>query len=71
MEYHAFHDWLATPGFLHAGATTHADLALVSMLFVALLFTFGVIMAIKRHYEIHRWTQMTVLKMTPVVWVQR
>ena len=67
MEYHAFHDWLATPGFLHAGATTHADLALVSMLFVALLFTFGVIMAIKRHYEIHRWAQTTGVIFSTVI----
>lgn len=67
MEYHAFHDWLATPGFLHAGATTHADLALVSMLFVALLFTFGVIMAIKQHYEIHRWTQTTGVIFSTVI----
>lgn len=46
---------LESPGFLGLGAELGADIALVSMLVIGLLMTFGVVMVIRGRYTIHRY----------------
>jgi uncharacterized membrane protein YozB (DUF420 family) len=52
-------DFLAGSGFLGTQAPYHSDLALVFILTSALMFTLGVLLAIRRQFEIHRWVQTT------------
>lgn len=46
---------LESPGFLNLGAELGADIALVSMLFLGVLMTFGVVLAVRGKYELHRY----------------
>lgn len=48
---------LHQPGFWGTKANFAADMTLTISLVVAILFTLGVIMAVKKRYEIHRWLQ--------------
>jgi uncharacterized membrane protein YozB (DUF420 family) len=52
-------DFLAGPGFLGTHAPFHSDLALVFILTSALMLTLGVLLAIRRQFEVHRWVQTT------------
>jgi uncharacterized membrane protein YozB (DUF420 family) len=45
------------PGFLGTTAHLGADLALVGSIIVALVFTVGAWLALRRQYEAHRWAQ--------------
>ena len=47
-----------SPGFLGLGADMSADIDLVSMILIGLLFTFGVVMAIRGRYETHRYVHI-------------
>ena len=62
---------LHRPGFLGTHANFAADLTLVVMLFGAALFTLGVVMALRRRYQVHRWIQTTAagLNAMMVLWM--
>lgn len=47
------------PGFWGTNANFAADMTLTISLVVAILFTVGVALAIKKHYTAHRWVQTT------------
>jgi hypothetical protein len=48
---------LHQPGFWGTRANFATDMTLTISIVVAILFTAGVIMAVKKRYEIHRWLQ--------------
>lgn len=48
---------LESPGFLNLGADLGADISLVSMVLLGVLFTFGVVLAIRGKYQVHRYVQ--------------
>ena len=60
-------EFLEKDGFLDLGASMGADVALVSMIALAILFTIGVVMAVKQHYEVHRWIQTTAVTLSTIV----
>jgi uncharacterized membrane protein YozB (DUF420 family) len=45
------------PGFLGTNASFISDLSLVLILFTAVLFNIGLILARRKQYEAHRWVQ--------------
>lgn len=59
--------FLSQDGFLKLNATMGADVALLSMIAIAILFTIGVVMAVKKHYEVHRWIQTTAVTLSTIV----
>ena len=64
-------EFLHQPGFLGTSANMAADFTLMMMLGIAALFTLGVIMAVRRHYRVHRWIQTTaaLLNLGMVLWM--
>ena len=48
---------LHQPGFLGTNANFAADMTLTASLIVAILFTVGVVLAVKGRYGAHRWVQ--------------
>ena len=58
-------------GFLNLGASMGQDIALIGMLAVGIILTFGVVMAIRKKYEIHRYAQTigVVLSAILVFWL--
>jgi uncharacterized membrane protein YozB (DUF420 family) len=62
---------LHQPGFLGTNANFAADMTLAISVIVAILFTVGVVMAVRGRYEIHRWIQTTaaVLNAILVLWM--
>jgi len=50
-------DFYLWPGFLGTQATFGPDLALVMILTSSTLFTIGWQLAVRKHYDIHRWAQ--------------
>lgn len=50
-------DFLTTPGFLGTRATLRSDLTLILIVFTAVLFNIGFILARRRHFSAHRWVQ--------------
>lgn len=50
---------LHRPGFLGTSANFAADMTLVLSAVVALLFTIGVVLAVRGQYSAHRWVQTT------------
>jgi len=64
-------EFLHQDGFLGTSANFAADFTLVMMILIALLFTVGVVLAVKRKYETHRWVQTTaaVLNAIMVLWM--
>lgn len=48
-------------GFLGTNASVLADLSLVLGILVALTLTVGMIMAVRKRYEVHRWIQTTAV----------
>lgn len=52
-------EFLKQPGFLGSHAPLISDLSLVFILLSSLLFTIGVILVRRKHYEAHRWVQTT------------
>ncbi len=62
---------LHLPGFLGTNANFAADMTLVISLIVAILFTVGVYLAVKGHYQAHRWVQTTAVTLNAllVLWM--
>lgn len=60
-------EFLHRPGFLGTQANFGADMTLVIMLLIALLFTIGVVMARKRRYQVHRWIQTSAAALNAVM----
>lgn len=50
-------------GFLGTNASTTADFSLVMGILVATLLTIGMVMAIRKKYELHRWIQTTAVSL--------
>ena len=50
-------DFLTTPGFLGTRATLRSDLTLLLIVFTAILFNIGFILARRKHFDAHRWVQ--------------
>lgn len=48
-------------GFLGTNASVAADVSLLAGIFIALLLTLGVVMAVRRRYSTHRWIQSTAV----------
>ena len=63
--------FLHQPGFLGTHANRAADITLVIMLFVAGLFSLGVMLARRRHFLAHRWVQTSAvtLNLIMVLWM--
>ena len=59
------------PGFLGTSANWAADMTLLVMLFIALIFTIGAWMAVRGRYGIHRLLQTTavILNLILVLWM--
>lgn len=62
---------LHRPGFLGTSANFAADMTLVLSALVALLFTIGVVLAVRGRYQAHRWFQTTaaVINAVLVLWL--
>jgi uncharacterized membrane protein YozB (DUF420 family) len=58
---------LHSEGFLGTNANFAADMTLVLMLFVALLFSIGFIMARRKKFEVHRWIQTSAASLNAVL----
>ncbi len=58
---------LSGPGFLGTRAPLVSDLTLVLILLTAVLFSLGVLLAVRRRYEAHRWVQTTAAVINAVV----
>lgn len=64
-------DFLHSPGFLGTSANMFADLTLVVMLAILVLFSYGFYLAVKGKYDNHKWVQTTGVILTGVlaVWL--
>ena len=60
-------DFLTTPGFLGTKATLRSDLTLILILFTAVLFNIGFILARRRKFEAHRWVQTSAVILNTLV----
>jgi uncharacterized membrane protein YozB (DUF420 family) len=62
---------LHQPGFLGTRANFAADMTLILMIIIAIMFTIGVWFARRRRYQTHRWIQTTavVLNAILVLWL--
>ncbi len=62
---------LHQPSFLGTNANFAADMTLVVSIIVAILFTVGVVLAVKGRYAAHRWVQTAtaVLNAILVLWM--
>jgi uncharacterized membrane protein YozB (DUF420 family) len=60
-------EFLHREGFLGTNANFAADMTLVLMLFIALLFTIGFIMARRKKFEVHRWIQTSAASLNAVL----
>jgi len=58
---------LHRPGFLGTSSNFAGDMTLVISLVVALLFTFGFLLARARRYAAHRWVQTTAATLNAVL----
>ena len=58
-------------GFFGTSANFAADFTLVMMILIASLFTAGVVLAVKKKYDTHRWVQTTaaILNAIMVLWM--
>ena len=59
-------DFYLWPGFLGTRATFGPDIALVLILFSSILFTIGWQLAVRKHYDIHRWVQTSAASINAV-----
>lgn len=64
-------EFLHLPGFLGTNANMAADLTLSLSLLAMLLFSFGFYLAIKGHYDTHKWVQTAgaLLNVILVLWM--
>ena len=62
---------LHQPGFFGTAANFAADMTLLLSILVALVLTLGVVMALRKKYEVHRWMQTTavILNVILVLWL--
>jgi hypothetical protein len=62
---------LHQPGFLGTSANFAADMTLLLSAIVAVLLTVGAVLAVRGHYEAHRWVQTTavVINAVLVLWL--
>jgi hypothetical protein len=62
---------LHQPGFLGTSANWAADMTLLLSVLVAVIFTTGAVMALRKRYELHRWLQTSgaVLNVVLVLWL--
>ncbi|MBT3315019.1 MAG: hypothetical protein HN390_10440 [Anaerolineae bacterium] len=62
---------LHQPGFFGTSANFAADFTLVMMILIASLFTVGVVLAVKKKYDTHRWVQTAaaILNAIMVLWM--
>jgi uncharacterized membrane protein YozB (DUF420 family) len=60
-------DFLTTPGFLGTNATLRSDLTLVLILFTAVLFNIGFILARRKQFITHRWVQTIAVVINTLV----
>jgi uncharacterized membrane protein YozB (DUF420 family) len=62
---------LHQPSFLGTNANFAADMTLVVSIIVAILFTVGVVLAVKGRYQAHRWVQTAaaVLNAILILWM--
>jgi uncharacterized membrane protein YozB (DUF420 family) len=58
---------LTGDGFLGTRAPLHSDLSLLLILFSAGLFTVGWRLAVRRHFETHRWIQTSAAILNTIV----
>lgn len=58
---------LHQPGFLGTSANFAADMTLVLSAVVALLFTIGVVLAVRGQYTAHRWVQTTAATINAIL----
>ena len=58
---------LHQPGFLGTNANFAADMTLLVSIVVAILFTMGVVLAIKGRYQAHRWVQTTAAMLNAIL----
>jgi uncharacterized membrane protein YozB (DUF420 family) len=58
---------LHQPGFLGTNANFAADMTLVVSIIVAILFTVGVVLAVKGRYTAHRWVQTTAAALNAIL----
>ena len=64
-------DFLHTDGFLGTRANLAADVTLILMIVIALLFTFGFFLARRERFNIHKWVQTlgALLNLALVLWL--
>ena len=62
---------LHQPGFLGTAANWAADFTLMMMILFAALLTIGVVFAVKKKYDTHRWVQTSavILNIIFVLWM--
>lgn len=58
---------LHRPGFLGTAANFAADMTLLLSIVVALALTAGVVMALRRRYETHRWIQTSAVALNVIL----
>ena len=58
---------LHQPGFLGTNANLAADFTLVVMLLAAGLFSLGVVMALRKRYQVHRWIQTSAASLNALI----
>jgi uncharacterized membrane protein YozB (DUF420 family) len=59
-------EFLHQRGFLGTSANFASDMTLACMVLAALLFTAGVVMALKKRYQVHRWIQTAAVSLNAV-----
>ena len=60
-------NFFSGPGFLGTRAPFYSDLSLILTLITAVLFTAGVQLARRKHYQAHRWIQTTAACLNALV----
>jgi uncharacterized membrane protein YozB (DUF420 family) len=63
----AIMNFLNQPGFMGAHAPFLSDLTLILILLTAILFTIGLLLARRKHYEAHRWVQTVTAFLNAIV----
>ena len=58
---------LNSPGFLGTNAPLHSDVTLVLILVTAVMFTIGWQLAVRKHFELHRWVQTAAVILNTTV----
>jgi uncharacterized membrane protein YozB (DUF420 family) len=59
--------FLSQPGFLGTNASIISDISLVLIIFTAILFTIGSILARSKHFKAHQWVQTLAVILNAIV----